>query len=154
MRESETGAARLGGDHREIDGLFETVFGALARSDAAAAHEAMDRAWMRLAVHIRAEHKVLFPALLPGHPGLADLIQELRADHDVFMETLARLLGDLRKPGADCAAIAASFGGVDKRLQTHNEREETQVYPLAEEDAGLATHLAAELAFLPDRYKH
>lgn len=153
MRGDEAGAERMGGDHREIDALFEGAFGALTRSDAAAAQAAMDRAWMRLAVHIRAEHKVLFPAVLAGHPELTDLVQGLREDHDAFMETLARLLGELRTPGADFAAITAAFSRVDKRLQSHNELEETQVYPLAGEDPALAPRLAAELAFLPERYK-
>jgi hemerythrin superfamily protein len=154
MRGDEESSALLGGDHRDIDARFEEVFDALARSDAAAAQATLDRVWMRLAVHIRSEHKILFPVLLAAHPGLADLIQDLRADHDVFMETLARLLGDLRKPGADFAAITASCSRIDRLLQAHNEQEETQIYPLADESSGLPARLAAELAFLPERYKH
>lgn len=154
MRKNNSSAGLLGGDHREMDGLFAMTFMAIARSDAEAAHVAMDRAWMRLAVHIRAEHKVLFPALLATHTELAELIRGLRADHDVFMETLARLLVDLRKPGADCAAIKAALSRVDKLLNTHNEREELHIYPLAEDDLALAPRLARELAFLPERYKH
>lgn len=152
MPSDERGAPLLARDHRDIDTLSGETFSALARSDAAAAHFAMDRAWMRLAVHIRAEHKALFPAILADHPELADLIQALRADHDFFMETLARLLGQLRAPHADLAAIATAFAEVDERLQTHNRIEEAEVYPLAGGDPALDERLSAELAFLPERY--
>lgn len=152
MPSDERDAPLLARDHRDIDTLFSEASSTLARSDAAAAHFAMDRAWMRLAVHIRAEHKALFPAILADHPELADLIQTLRADHDFFMETLARLLGQLREPHADRAAIAAAFVEVDERLQTHNRIEETEVYPFAGGDPALDERLSAELAFLPERY--
>lgn len=152
MRGSESNTTLMGGDHREIDALFEEAFEALARADAEAAHLAIDRAWMRLAVHIRAEHKVLFPAL-PEQAGLAELILELRADHDVFMETLARLLMALRKPGVDFASITTSLSQVDVLLQAHNDREETRIYPCTEDFPCLLPRLSAELAFLPDRYK-
>lgn len=152
MERDERDARILARDHRDIDTLFSETFSALARSDAAAAHFAMDRAWMRLAVHIRAEHKALFPAVLADHPELAGLIQTLRADHDFFMETLARLLGQLREPDVDLAAIAAAFTRVDERLQAHNRLEESEVYPLAGGDPALDERLSAELAFLPERY--
>ena len=148
----EREAPLLARDHRDIDTLFSETVGALARADAAASHFAMDRAWMRLAVHIRAEHKALFPTVLAEHPELASLIQTLRADHDFFMETLARLLGQLRAPDADLAALAVAFAEVDERLQVHNQLEEAEVYPLAGGDPALAARLSAELAFLPERY--
>ncbi len=147
-----TAEARLASDHRELDALAEEAFAAFARSDSDATHSALDRLWMRLAVHIRAEHKVLFPALAAAPERIQSLIQKLRMDHDVFMATLARILLDLRKPEADLPNLAAAFTEMHDLLQTHNGLEETQVYPLATQAPDLLPRIAAELAFLPERY--
>lgn len=142
--------ARLASDHRDLDALAEEAFAAFARADGAAIHGALDRLWMRLAVHIRAEHKVLFPALAAAPDDIQAILQDLRADHDVFMATLARLLQDLRKPGANHPLLAAAFAEMHGLLQRHNHLEETRIYPLAGEE--LVPRIAKELAFLPERY--
>ena len=144
--------ALLAHDHRELDALAQAAFTAFAQPDAAAAHTALDRLWMRLAVHIRAEHKVLFPALTSSLPDLQTLIQDLRVDHDVFMAMLARLLQDLRKPAPNLPALTATFTEMHDRLQAHNRHEEAEVYHHAGDDPGLTARLKAELAFLPERY--
>ncbi|HJU84427.1 MAG TPA: hemerythrin domain-containing protein [Holophagaceae bacterium] len=149
----EPPSATLARDHRELDAFFTAAAGALARGDAAAAHEALDRAWMRLAVHIRAEHKVLFPAVLEAHPDLADRILRLREDHDVFMVALARLVAASKGPSPELPALADELERVVTRLQAHNRLEEAEVYPRAGADPELQDRLHAELAFLPERYR-
>lgn len=144
--------ARLGADHRALDGLLAEGSDALEAEDAARAHRALDRLWMRLAVHIRAEHKALFPSVLSARPDLAPALARLRADHDLFMETLARILRSLKDQAPDFARLRSGLGAFESRLGDHNHLEEAAVYPAASQDGALDTALAQELAFLPERY--
>ncbi len=140
----------LAHDHRDLDALAAEAFAAFGRADAAGTHLALDRLWMRLAVHIRAEHKVLFPALADAPNEIQALIQNLRGEHDVFMATLARVLPGLLPPDPDLPSLAAVFSEMHDRLLTHNALEEAKIYPLA--GADLAARITQELAFLPERY--
>ncbi|HET8714462.1 MAG TPA: hemerythrin domain-containing protein [Holophagaceae bacterium] len=145
--------ARLAADHQALDGLLAEGVVALESKDAARAHRALDRLWMRLAVHIRAEHKALFPAVLAARPDLAGSLARLRADHDVFMETLARLLPRLNVEAPDFAALRTGLGALAAHLADHNALEEAAVYPAALRDGVLDWAVAQELAFLPERYE-
>src|ERR1043165_845632 len=93
----------LAHDHISLDGLLRDVIAALDAGDAQRSHARLDLFWARLAVHIRAEHLHLFPAILgalrekrggkiAAAPSLAEAqeaIEELRHDHDFFMRELA-----------------------------------------------------------------
>ena len=151
-------AALLATDHQELDGLFLEGEDALHRGDVGGAHSALDRIWMRLAVHIRAEHKVLFPALAGSGAEWEGHLQTLRVDHDFFMAALAVSLQALRGPVADLPSIEVSMQSVRDRLTAHNALEESRVYPLADslpskQRQQMVGELAWELAFLPDRYR-
>lgn len=144
-------------DHAEVDRLFREAWAALEREHQAEAHRALDRVWMRLAVHIRAEHKVLFPAVAKAAPHLEATLRTLREDHDVFMTRLGAALRALATPPIDWTGIRASLAAVRRRLTLHNALEEGQVYPLADRlpdgrRGPLAQDLARELADLPERY--
>ena len=54
----------LADDHSAVDKLLLSVRAALEAQDASRSHAALDLFWARLAVHIRAEHLHLFPAVL------------------------------------------------------------------------------------------
>lgn len=150
-------AGRLAGDHGEIDACLREARSAVENRLQAEALQALDRVWMRLAVHIRAEHKVLFPALGEAKPDLAATLHTLREDHDFFMATLATLVNHLRQPGVDWTTVASGLEAVHRRLGTHNALEEEGVYPVAdrlppEQRDRLAAEVARELAALPSRY--
>jgi hypothetical protein len=51
-------------DHVALDRMLKELKAALARRDVIAGHAKLDLFWARLAVHIRAEHLHLFPAVL------------------------------------------------------------------------------------------
>jgi iron-sulfur cluster repair protein YtfE (RIC family) len=149
--------AELTTDHREIDGLFLEARTALEDGRPEEAHRALDRIWMRLAVHIRAEHKVVFPALAKDRPDLQATLQALHEDHDFFMATLAAAVQGLRGPSPDPASARAAMEAVQQRLAAHNALEEDQVYPEADrlpgaEGARITRDAARELAFLPRRH--
>lgn len=144
--------ARLASDHRAIDAILAGAFAALEAGDPAPSHRALDRAWMRLAVHIRAEHKALFPHLLVTRPDLAESLTTLRIEHDAFMAGMARLLQRLHVASPDLAAVLAALRELDGLLQSHNRREEEVIYPGAGEDPDLDARVALELSALPERH--
>lgn len=127
----------------------------MALRDAAAAHRALDLAWARLAVHIRAEHKVLFPALAEV-PELSEGLALLRKDHDAFMTALAGAVQGLAAPAPDVAFAAAALAQMTPRLAAHNALEEADLYPKADVlpmRARLLQEVQRELAALPPRFR-
>jgi iron-sulfur cluster repair protein YtfE (RIC family) len=150
-------AAKLGTDHREIDHLFGEAQAAAERRLQVDTHRALDRTWMRLAVHIRAEHRVLFPAVADAQPNLGAVLQSLREDHDFFMSALAGAVNALKSPAVDWTMVRSTLASVHQRLASHNATEEDRIYPLAgqfpeEQRRRLAGDLSRELAALPERY--
>ncbi|HJW72040.1 MAG TPA: hemerythrin domain-containing protein [Geothrix sp.] len=151
-------ARLLSADHAEMDGCFQDAREALEHDLPVEARALIDRIWIRLAVHIRAEHKVLFPALSEALPQLRSDLQTLREEHDFFMATLAEGVKVLQEPAPDLPSARTALESVWRRLASHNSLEEEQIYPGADRlpQAQLAQLLAAasrELAFLPQRYE-
>lgn len=170
---------RLLDDHRAVNQVLEQLLTALHDKDITASHSNLDLLWARLAVHIRAEHLHLFPAVLNRLSASADevagpdlseaqfVVENLRADHDFFMHELARAVGILRElpRPIDSPEGEARLDSVlnivletAKRLESHNRIEENQIYRwistiLTEpEQAELATRINAELENRPPRF--
>ena len=149
----------LAHDHREVDIILGQVFEALDSFDANDALNQLDLFWARLAVHIRAEHLVLFPAVIETEGDMSEKIIDLRNDHDFFMKELADLIKKLRQTidGAevDLDAIRSRLGTIKKRLEQHNRIEEADIYPLtASGDAALLDRIDTQLRNLPPRFAH
>ena len=127
-------------DHESLDQLFVELDLALAKPDVARSFELLDLFWARLAVHIRAEHLHLFPALSNAVPKPSDnssvptreevemTLTRLRSDHDFFMKGLAQLMKEARENGAGAGDFRKRLAAIRKRLETHNQIEERQVY--------------------------
>lgn len=140
----------LGDDHAEVDTLFRDLWREFDGGDARGVFEKLDYLWARLAVHIRAEHLHLFPALLAaserrrreevddapplGEPRMT--VERLREDHDFFMRELAEAVNDTRELAAQGSPpaperlrqIRGRVSAVADRLIEHNRSEEQQVY--------------------------
>jgi Hemerythrin HHE cation binding domain len=170
---------RLSDDHRAVHDVLKQVLTALPNKDVAASYAKLDLLWARLAVHIRAEHLHLFPAVINrltgsiNHAEAPDLseaqaiVNKLRADHDFFMREFARavgILGELKRL-PDSADSETSFTSVhdavlevEKQLANHNELEENQIYRWAstilteQEQMDLAMRINAELENRPSRF--
>lgn len=171
---------QLADDHVALDKVLRQLQAALDTGDAGASHAKLDLLWARLAVHIRAEHLHLFPAVMNG---LSDMtadhsvaptlnegqlaIGRLRVDHDFFMHELAQAIGALREllTITDRRAINKAMRKVsdavleiEKRLITHNELEENEIYRWVktilndQEQVDLAMRINAELAKRPPRF--
>jgi SpoVK/Ycf46/Vps4 family AAA+-type ATPase len=167
-------------DHAAVGAQLAQLCDLLDERDVERAFAQLDLVWARLAVHIRAEHLCLFPAILDAARGLPaseggaprldeaqGLIDQLRRDHDFFMTELARAVNLMRAAGSsqDQEAIKEllrdvrrAVGAVTDRLARHNDLEEEQVYrwPAAlldpTEQARLAARVRREMEKMPPRF--
>jgi hemerythrin superfamily protein len=89
------------------------------------------------------------------------VVDGLRSDHDFFMREFARAIGILRDDSTDVTrwvVVDDAVRAVGKRLVTHNEIEETTIYPwcaslLTEpEQVELITRINRELENRPPRF--
>ena len=150
----------LSDDHHAVSEVLEQLLAALENKDVQTSHSRLDLLWARLAVHIRAEHLHLFPAVTDRVAEAQAIVKSLRADHDFFMHELARAIGILRElpDTTKLAAVADTVRQVAERLATHNEIEENQIYRwsstiLSEsEQAELLARIKAELENRPPRF--
>lgn len=170
----------LADDHCALGEVLKQLQKMMDSGDVAASHDRLDLFWARLAVHIRAEHLHLFPAIINGlsnmtrdssvAPTLNEgrlAVERLCADHAFFMRELAQAVGILRSllNTTDRAFANNTMGTVretlleiEKRLIIHNELEENQIYSWArtilseQEQADLATRINSELANRPPRF--
>jgi len=161
------GSERLSDDHQAVSEILKQLLSALHNKDVEVSYFRLDLLWARLAVHIRAEHLHLFPAVVSEFGAAQPIIVHLRADHDFFMRELARAIAVLRalprrivETGDDAklAAVGDTVREIEKRLVSHNEIEEHQIYRLARimltktEQMELATRIKTELENRPPRF--
>lgn len=158
----------LRSDHVELDGLLTDVFSALDSGKLDSVHRALDLFWARLAMHIRAEHLRLFPAVLrvaderTEFSDVPDLIERLRHDHDFFMRELARAIKITRESEYEnnpLGTVRGILGTVQDGLAVHDRLEEERIYKLAtpglmppETIRVLAASIKTELDTLPPRF--
>ena len=163
---------RLSDDHHAVSQVLEQLLTALENKNVQTSHSKLDLLWARLAVHIRAEHLHLFPAVIDRvtKSDLSEaqaIVKNLRADHDFFMHELARAIGILRELSqstvtADSetklAVVANTVREVEERLAIHNEIEENQIYRWSStllsdsEQLELLARINAELENRPPRF--
>jgi len=170
---------RLVDDHVALDQLLAQLKSALHAGDVEATHTRLDLFWARLAVHIRAEHLQLFPAIIdrlthtssaqtfvPTLSEARSTIENLQADHDFFMHELTKAIGILRPLSAGDRAtvdkgmntVRSLMNEVEKRLMIHNHLEENKIYAWTTtilsdpEQTELADRINTELANRPPRF--
>jgi len=168
----------LSHDHEAVNVVLKQLLAALDDKDVQESYARLDLLWARLAVHIRAEHLHLFPSIIShltqapddAAPDLSErrsIIESLRADHDFFMRELGRTIAILRelpknmvRPSdePDLAAVRDALLEIEKRLATHNEIEENQIYRWSStilskpEQLDLIARINAELDNRPPRF--
>src|SRR5262249_45727867 len=114
-----------------------------------------------------AEHLHLFPAIGLRVAEVQPELEGLRADHDFFMRELGRAVGILRelpkhivaaRDEAKLAEVADTVREIEKRLATHDEIEEGQIYRWScimltqPEQLELLSRINAELENRPLRF--
>jgi hypothetical protein len=168
----------LAHDHAKLNVLYYELCVALEARELTQILRYLDRFWAQLAVHIRAEHLVLFPVILGATtlgiqdgPSLKEAqatIKQLRSDHDFFMHELAQAIKTVRKllESSDetvrregQVTVEEIVARVAARLQVHNKREEEGIYVWAHrllnrpEKIELAARVRAELEKMPPRFE-
>jgi hemerythrin superfamily protein len=167
----------LGRDHHELSLLLDRLRLALIGQDLDSCFQLLDEFWARLAMHIRAEHLHLFPAIVRAaecrrddrRPALEEVnaaIDALRADHNFFMQQLSESIKSFRaamtqekQPLPVCDSVRDRINAVADRLEEHNQLEEGQVYQWATlllsktELGSLNTSLRRELDNMPPRFQ-
>ena len=158
---------QLTDDHEAVHEVLAQLVTALQNKDVKASYIKLDLLWARLAVHIRAEHLHLFPAVTSRVSEAQTVVERLREDHDFFMRELARAVGILRETPRPLDSSEGEAGlssvldvvlAVEKRLADHNDIEEKQVYHWAAtiltetEQIELAARINAELEHRPSRF--
>lgn len=140
----------LDDDHTELDALLDKVFAALDAEEIETIYKSLDFFWARLAMHIRAEHLHLFPAIIkaietqtaennsvPPLDEAQKVIKDLQDDHNFFMRELSAMIKLLRERRENeeigdfsdqIAEMRFKMTSVKNRLETHNDVEETEVY--------------------------
>ena len=177
-KNSQSAEGLLASDHEALDKLLNALLAALDKRDAPTAFARLDLFWARLAMHIRAEHLHLFPAILRtlhgdnfGHVEIStaearETIAQLHRDHDFFMHELAVAIKVMRNEitaGVDgmnhIEGVRQVITTVRDRLEVHNKLEEGIVYRLPAklvepvERAALARQIRGELKNLPPRFR-
>ena len=169
----------LADDHSELDELLAELFAALDSGDVERIYEKLDFFLARLAMHIRAEHLHLFPAILgafePKEPTkerralsfefAQSTIAKLHDDHDFFMRELISAIKQIhglrennRNASSHILTARETIIAVSRRLETHNEFEESEVYQWADillnpsERAALNERMQKEIDNLPPRF--
>ncbi len=158
---------RLLDDHHTVSRLLKQLLTALDNKDIQTSYSRVDLLWARLAVHIRAEHLHLFPAIASRVSQAQPAIDRLRADHDFFMSELARAVGILRElsqrditanADAKLSAVGNAVREIERRLGSHDEIEENQIYRWSSviltepEQVELLARINAELDNHPPRF--
>jgi hypothetical protein len=136
----------LESDHVELDRLLHETTAAIESTDVVRTFECLDLFWARLAMHIRAEHRWLFPTvreIAERSPEAFDrvpaVLDMLRQDHDFFMRDLARAVKAMRlvfcfgNEAETLVVVRELLEGVRERLEIHNRIEEERIYTLTAE---------------------
>jgi len=149
----------LSDDHEAVHEVLPQLLTALNKKDVQTSHAKLDLLWARLAVHIRAEHLHLFPAIASEFGEAQSIIDHLRADHDFFMRELAQAIRVIRESDeAKWVSVGDAIREIEKRLASHNEIEENHIYNLAstllseQAQVELSTRINAELEHRPSRF--
>lgn len=173
--------ALLTNDHAKVGAIFSELCASLSACRKERAFELLDMAWARLAVHIRAEHLRLFPAILDALAAsqeddeavalvtldeARDLFARLREDHNFFMDEMASAVKIMREllastdnesEARSLSIVRSKIDSVASRLEQHNRLEEEKLYRWPAmllnrtEQARLETDVRREIQNLPAR---
>jgi hemerythrin-like domain-containing protein len=167
-------------DHSALDKLLAEFYKAFETGELQRIYKSLDLFWACLAMHIRAEHLHLFPAILdafslqtrtsetnlPTTEKVKSVIEQLQDEHNFFMRELSAAIKQMRSLlEADQSQVTKQLKqvcetviAVKNRLETHNELEEKQVYGWADsllkasERVSLIKNMEREINNLPPRF--
>jgi hemerythrin-like domain-containing protein len=117
----------LKADHRRVRDLFQEY---AATTDPRIKRELAEEACVELETHAQLEEQIFYPAVNEDSDGGPELVQEALHEHQQVKD----LITALRGMGADNQQFDSTFRELIQHVEHHVEEEETQMFPLAEQD--------------------
>ena len=119
--------AMLKEDHRRVRDLFQEY---QAATDPRTKRELAEEACTDLETHAQLEEQIFYPAVHEDSEEGPALVQEALQDHQQVKD----LIAGLREMGPDTHDFDANFRALMQNVEHHVEEEETQMFPLAEQE--------------------
>jgi hemerythrin-like domain-containing protein len=119
--------ALLKEDHRRVRDLFQAYTAAM---DPRTKRELAEEACLELETHAQLEEQIFYPAVHEESDEGPALVQEALQDHQQVKDLIAAL----REMGPDHHAFDATFRELMQNIEHHVQEEESQMFPLAEQD--------------------
>jgi hemerythrin-like domain-containing protein len=119
--------AMLKEDHRRVQDLFQEY---AAATDPRTKRELAEEACTELETHAQLEEQIFYPAVNEDSEEGPELVQEALQEHQQVKDLIAAL----REMGPDHHEFDAKFRELMQNVEHHVEEEESQMFPLAEQD--------------------
>ena len=119
--------AMLKADHQRVRDLFSQYE---ATSNQATKRTLAQQVFMELETHAQLEENIFYPAMNEGTDEGPDLVKENVQDH----ETVHQLIQELQGMEHDTDEFDAKFQELIRNVEHHVEEEESEMFPLAEQE--------------------
>jgi hemerythrin-like domain-containing protein len=127
MGQPKDAIAMLKADHQKVRDLFQQYE---ATSDVEAKWTIAEEVFIELETHAQLEENIFYPAVNEEIDEGPELVKESFAEH----ETMKNLIQQLRDIGPHSRGFDAKFRELLQQVEHHVEEEETEMFPLAEEE--------------------
>jgi hemerythrin-like domain-containing protein len=119
--------AMLKADHQRVRDLFAQYE---ATGDPSAKRNVAEHVFIELETHTQLEENVFYPAVNDETEEGPALVKESLSEH----ETVKHLIQELRSMAHNTEEFDAKFQELIQHVEHHVEEEETEMFPLAEEE--------------------
>ena len=127
MGQPKDAIAMLKADHQRVRDLFQQYE---ATSNVEAKGTIAEEVFIELETHAQLEENIFYPAVNEETDEGPELVKESLAEH----ETMKNLIQQLRDIGPHSRGFDAKFRELLQNVEYHVEEEETEMFPLAEEE--------------------
>jgi hemerythrin-like domain-containing protein len=126
-QQPEDAIAMLKEDHRRVRDLFQEY---AAATDPQTKRDLAEKAFIELEIHAQLEEHIFYPAVNEESDEGSELVQEAMQEHQKVKD----LIVALREVELDQQEFDAKFRELMQNVEHHVEEEETQLFPLAEQE--------------------
>ena len=127
MDQPKDAIAMLKADHQRVRDLFQQYE---AASSVEAKCTLAEAVFVELETHAQLEENIFYPAVNEETDEGPELVKESLAEH----ETMKNLIQQLRDLGPHSGGFDAKFRELLQNVEHHVAEEETEMFPLAEEE--------------------
>jgi hemerythrin-like domain-containing protein len=127
MGQPKDAIAMLKADHQKVRDLFQQYETA---SDVETKGTIAEEVFIELETHAQLEENIFYPAVHEETDEGPELVKESVAEH----ATMKNLIQQLRNMGPHGQGFDAKFRELLQQVEHHVEEEETEMFPLAEEE--------------------